>query len=199
LFWPVCSLYQERQDQMFFVILSQMVAVIRYRHMLWILEIKLYQSDMKAYLNLNQRFPRLTGLTFLLLTFPVCMSLAQQKLPATHLHFNDDTSKLQFAIISDLWGGYRPGIFEDAIDKLELLQPQFVMSVGDLIDGKIYDSILLDEQWSEFNEEVNSLSMPFFTFPEITISPIPGWKWSGKEGLADPIIISFVTMLFFYA
>ncbi len=27
-------------------------------------------------------------------------------------------------------------MFEDAIDKLELLQPQFVMSVGDLIDAK---------------------------------------------------------------
>jgi predicted phosphodiesterase len=103
--------------------------------------------------------------TFLLLTFSVCISLAQQKLPATHLRFNDDTSKLQFAIISDLWGGYRPGVFEDAIEKLQLLQPQFVMSVGDLIDGKIYDSILLDKQWSEFNIMVNSLSMPFFYVP----------------------------------
>ena len=48
--------------------------------------------------------------------------------------------------------------FEDAIDKLELLQPQFVMSVGDLIDGKINDSILLDEQWNEFNSEYKNSS-----------------------------------------
>ncbi len=87
------------------------------------------------------------------------------KIPVTHLRFNDDTSKLQFAIISDVWGGNRPGIFEDAIDKLELLQPQFVMSVGDLIDGKTHDSTLIDAQWREFNRKVNSLSMPFFYVP----------------------------------
>ncbi len=102
---------------------------------------------------------------FLLLAFCVCISQAQLKHPATHLRFNDDTSKLQFAIISDLWGGYRSGVFEDAVDKLELLQPQYVMSVGDLIDGKTYDSILLEEQWNEFNVQVNSLSMPFFYLP----------------------------------
>ena len=138
-----------------------------------ILEIRLYQGDMKisiisirkCSLKLVQRFPRLTSVTFLLLTFSVSISLAQHKLPATHFRFNDDSSKLQFAIISDLWGGYRSGVFEDAIEKLQLLQPQFVMSVGDLIDGKIYDSILLDKQWSEFNEQVNLLSMPFFYVP----------------------------------
>ena len=77
---------------------------------------------------------------FLLLALSVCISQAQLKQSATHLRFNDDTSKLQFAIISDLWGGYRSGVFEDAIDKLALLQPQFVMSVGDLIDGKTCES-----------------------------------------------------------
>ena len=87
------------------------------------------------------------------------------KIPVTHLRFNDDTGKLQFAIISDVWGGNRPGILEDAIGKLELLQPQFVMSVGDLIDGKTHDSILIGEQWREFNQKVNSLSMPFFYVP----------------------------------
>ncbi len=56
-------------------------------------------------------------------------------------------------------------MFENAIDKLELLQPQLVMSVGDLIDGKTYDSILLNKQWNEFNAHVNSLSMPFFYVP----------------------------------
>ncbi len=102
---------------------------------------------------------------FLLLAFLANVSQAQQNLPATHLHFNDDTSKLQFAIVSDLWGGYCPGVFDDAVDKLNLLQPQFVMSVGDLIDGKTYDSTVLDNQWDEFNVLVNSLSMPFFYVP----------------------------------
>ena len=62
-------------------------------------------------------------------------------------------------------GGYHEGVFDDAAEKLELMQPQFVMSVGDLIDGKTYDSIVLDNQWSEFNLWVDSLSMPFFYVP----------------------------------
>ena len=112
---------------------------------------------------------------FLSLVLQLNISVAQQKdthlikppekLPVTNLRFNDDTSKLQFAIISDIWGGNRPGIFEDAIDKLQLLQPQFVISVGDLIDGKTHDSAVIDEQWREFNQKVNSLSMPFFYVP----------------------------------
>lgn len=127
------------------------------------------------FLKLTRRFPYIAGIVFLLFVLTVNSSVAQQKqtnydkltdkFPVTHLRFNDDTSKLQFAIVSDIWGGNRPGVFEDAIDKLELLQPQFVISVGDLIDGQTYDSILVDKQWNEFNKKVRSLSMPFFYVP----------------------------------
>ena len=106
-----------------------------------------------------------TVLCSIFLIFLVKVSLAQDKLPVTNLNFSEDSSKLQFAIVSDLWGGYRPGIFEDAVEKLELLQPQFVMSVGDLISGATYDSIALEKEWNEFNAEVNTLTMPFFYVP----------------------------------
>jgi predicted phosphodiesterase len=106
---------------------------------------------------------------FFITAFTMNASIAQQKNPAkvpfTNLQFNDDTGKVQFAIIADLWGGNRPGVFEDAVDKLNLLQPQFVISVGDLIDGKTHDASLIDKQWNEFNAKVRSLSMPFFYVP----------------------------------
>ncbi len=85
--------------------------------------------------------------------------------PATKRIFNDDTTKLQFAIISDLWGGLRPGVFEDAVIKLNLLQPQFVISVGDLIDGKSYDPAGINRQWNEFDRAIQPLTMPFFYVP----------------------------------
>lgn len=87
------------------------------------------------------------------------------KFPVTAPSFNDQPDKLQFAIISDLWGGNRPGVFDDAVDKLNLLQPQFVISVGDLIDGKTHDTVIIGKQWKEFNEKVGSLTMPFFYVP----------------------------------
>ena len=117
----------------------------------------------------------LINVIFLLLVLPAEILLAQQKqlgiadscnkLPVTSAPFNDDSDKLQFAIISDLWGGYRYGVFEEAVAELEQLQPQFVLSVGDLIDGATYDSELLDKEWTEFDNLVSTLSMPFFYVP----------------------------------
>jgi len=121
------------------------------------------------YPNLVQRFACLIVLVSLCL-----ISTAQQqdefgrinnKFPVTSKPFNDNAAKLQFAIVSDLWGGNRPGVFEDAVDKLNLLQPQFVISVGDLIDGETHDTARVETQWDEFNEKVARLSMPFFYVP----------------------------------
>ncbi|MGN6291627.1 MAG: metallophosphoesterase family protein [Chitinophagaceae bacterium] len=106
--------------------------------------------------------------TFLLIffnTFLFQKGLTQQRLPVTNVSWNDDTSDLHFAIITDLWGGRRPGIFEDAVVKLNLLQPQFVISVGDLIDGKSYDSVEINRQWNEFDQDIAPLQMPFFYVP----------------------------------
>ena len=51
--------------------------------------------------------------------------------PWNHLNLNNDPDNFQFAIVTDRTGGHRPGVFEDAVHKLNLLQPEFVMSVGD--------------------------------------------------------------------
>ena len=113
---------------------------------------------------LQEVFRRM-GMVLIFLIFTHLFTLAQEQLPVTHFRFNDDTGKIQFAIVSDLWGGYRAGVFEDAARKLELLQPQFVMSVGDLIEGKTYDSTLVDQEWGHFDAMVDDLSMPFFYVP----------------------------------
>ena len=76
--------------------------------------------------------------------------LIQQANPWTHLNWNDDPALFQFAIVADRTGGHRPGVFTEAIGKLNLLQPEFVMSVGDLIEGYSEDLPLLQNQWTEF-------------------------------------------------
>ncbi len=59
--------------------------------------------------------------------------------PWSHLNFQDRPDTFQFAIVSDRTGGMRPGVFEKAVEKLNLLQPAFVMSIGDLIEGNTAD------------------------------------------------------------
>ena len=92
--------------------------------------------------------------------------VSTEKKPWTHLEFDNDPYDFQFAIISDRSGGARPGVFEDAIHKLNWLRPEFVMSVGDLIDGVGRgDSLQLDKQWEEHFERIKPLRMPFFHIP----------------------------------
>src|SRR5690606_12598337 len=55
--------------------------------------------------------------------------------PWTHLKLNNKPGNFQFVIVSDRHGGGRRGVFEDAVRKINLLQPEFVISVGDLIQG----------------------------------------------------------------
>ena len=83
--------------------------------------------------------------------------------PWTHLNFANNPKDFQFAIISDRTGGPRAGVFEDAIQKLNWLMPEFVMSVGDLIKGaKGNDSLELNKQWGDHFKRIEPLKMPFF-------------------------------------
>ncbi len=85
--------------------------------------------------------------------------------PWSHLEVRNRPENFQFAIIADRTGGHRPGIFIDAIDKLNLLQPEFVVSVGDLIEGYTLDEEEINRQWDEFEGLIRQLQMPFFYVP----------------------------------
>lgn len=85
--------------------------------------------------------------------------------PYTNLEINNKSSDFQFAVVTDRTGGHRPGVFMDGVNKLNLLQPEFVMSVGDLIEGYTEDASVLNAEWNEFDSFVNQLEMPFFYVP----------------------------------
>jgi len=82
--------------------------------------------------------------------------------PWTHLRVNNDPDNFQFAIVADRTGGMREGIFEDAVWKVNELQPEFVMCIGDLIEGYTEDEEEIERQWNEFNGIVGEFEMPFF-------------------------------------
>ena len=85
--------------------------------------------------------------------------------PWTHLDLRNDPDHFQFAIVADRTGGHREGVFADAVGKLNLLQPEFVMSVGDLIEGYTENRETLAAEWDEFDGFVDALDMPFFYVP----------------------------------
>jgi hypothetical protein len=85
--------------------------------------------------------------------------------PWTHQAFRNDPDAFQFAIVSNRTGGCRPGVFGEAVRKLNLLQPEFVISVGDLIEGYTSDERKLTRQWEAFCGFTERLQMPFFYVP----------------------------------
>lgn len=82
--------------------------------------------------------------------------------PWSHEAFDSKPEQFTFAIITDLNGGERPGIFQVAIDQLNLLRPEFILSVGDLIDGGTEDRDQLNKEWESFDNRASKANAPFF-------------------------------------
>jgi hypothetical protein len=85
--------------------------------------------------------------------------------PWTSLKLNNGAETFHFVVVSDRTGGHRPRIFSQAVEQINLLQPAFVVSVGDLIEGYSKDTAKLAEQWREFQTYTSKLQMPFFYVP----------------------------------
>jgi len=89
-------------------------------------------------------------------------TIKEELKPWTNKPFYNNPNNFQFAIVSDRTGGHREGVFGKGVEKINLLYPEFVMSVGDLIEGYSKDNTLLDAQWKEFDSILNPLSTRFF-------------------------------------
>lgn len=88
-----------------------------------------------------------------------------QAVPWTHTDFKNKPENFSFAIMADRTNGHRVGVFRSAIEKINSLQPEFVLSVGDLIEGYTTDTVELRRQWDEFDGLLKPLQMPFFRVP----------------------------------
>ena len=85
--------------------------------------------------------------------------------PWSHLDFKNDPDDFQFVIITDHTGGHRAGIWAKAMKRINLLQPEFVVSVGDIIEGYTENVATLEAEWEEMEGMINTLNMPFFYVP----------------------------------
>src|SRR5687768_1090309 len=74
----------------------------------------------------------------------------EERNPWTHLRLNNNPDTFHFVVVSDRTGGHRARVFSEAVEKINLLQPAFVLSVGDLIEGYTKDVGRIQEEWKEF-------------------------------------------------
>jgi len=77
-----------------------------------------------------------------------------------------DEGDFDFVVVTDRTGEHRDDVFERAMPpKVNLLRPEFVMSVGDLIEGYTEDRRQLAKEWDEIEAAAGKLAMPFFYVP----------------------------------
>lgn len=88
--------------------------------------------------------------------------IASEAKPWTHERFDADSDKFTFAVFSDLTGGERERVFEIAVAQLNLLRPEFIMNVGDLIEGGTENLEEIAAQWGSFDERAERATAPVF-------------------------------------
>jgi len=85
--------------------------------------------------------------------------------PWTSLEALDSEARFHFVVVTDNTGGSRPGVFDAAMNQVNLLQPAFTVSVGDLIQGYTDDRAQIEAEWDELDGWVAELDAPFFYVP----------------------------------
>lgn len=85
-----------------------------------------------------------------------------------------------------VWGDtqfQQPEFFDRVVKETELLQPAFVLHVGDMIHGYSYDPENVRRQWKRFKKQIEPLTVPFYPTPgnhDLTtpeIIPLYGEAW----------------------
>jgi predicted MPP superfamily phosphohydrolase len=89
-------------------------------------------------------------------------AISGEATPWTHDDFDNADGKFAFAIFSDLYSGERDRVFSIAMAQLNLLRPELILSIGDLIDGGTEDRDRLAKEWDEFDAKVAAARAPAF-------------------------------------
>lgn len=82
--------------------------------------------------------------------------------PWTSLEPLDEPERFHFAVVTDRTGGMREAVFEKGIGKVNLVQPAFVVSVGDVIEGYAPQGKRPSEDWDYASSMVRDFDAPFF-------------------------------------
>ena len=107
---------------------------------------------------------------------------AGEKHPWTHLNFQNDPDDFRFAIVPDRSGGDYRGAFTNALRCVNLMHPDFVMSVGDLIEGFAGDANGFRRQQDELTNMVSRVRAPFFyVIGNHDINRPTEWAPNGKK------------------
>lgn len=74
-------------------------------------------------------------------------------------------ARFTFAVLGDRTGGARPGVFEDVVAEISFLDPDFIITVGDHIEGYSFDRDEIESQWDEFEAIMEESGIKYYLTP----------------------------------
>lgn len=92
------------------------------------------------------------------------MALALLSIISLHEAHSAEVEKHTFIV----WGDSQlthPELFARVVRETELLRPEFVVQVGDLIHGYTYDQRRAEKEWDIFKRQIAPLSAPYYPVP----------------------------------
>jgi len=81
------------------------------------------------------------------------------------LSANTDEQDFEFAVVGDRTGGAVGNVFNEIIGEVKLLNPDFVINVGDLIEGYVEDISIINAQWDSVLNIIKDLPSKFYFVP----------------------------------
>jgi len=73
-----------------------------------------------------------------------------------------EDAAIHFAVLGDRTGSAVPGVYDSIVAEIERLKPDFVITVGDQVEGPAPDTLNLKERWFEYHKITASLTMPLY-------------------------------------
>lgn len=89
--------------------------------------------------------------------------------------FDNAEDKFTFGIVTDLTGGERPGIFSIAVEQLNMLRPELIVTVGDLVEGNTSIPDSIHKEYESFDARARQAKAPLFHV-------------GGNHDLTDPVM-----------
>ena len=93
-------------------------------------------------------------------------SVKSDKKPWNHENFAGSDGDFTFIILPDRTGEPRKGVFKDAVEKANMFNPDFIISVGDIIQGQMYrqhqEHDFLRNMWKDVRQFIDKSEVPFF-------------------------------------
>lgn len=72
---------------------------------------------------------------------------------------------MRFAVIGDRTGWAQPGIYEQVLQEIQRMRPDFVLTVGDMIQGYTDDTITIKDEWEEYLKLLEPFNRPIYFAP----------------------------------